>query len=71
VKISEITKDKSLIEKIKSNRDRFQIYQTEKMTFFISPHIIHLGDVFNIDLFEKDLQNKDLLAQFNEALSFS
>ena len=70
VKISEITKDKSLIEKIQSNRDRFQIYQTEGMTFFISPHIIHLGDVFNIDLFEKDLQNQDLLAQLNEALRF-
>ena len=70
VKTSEVTKDKTLIENIKSNRDRFQIYQTEGMTFFISPHIIHLGDVFNIDLFEKDLQNKDLLAQLNEALRF-
>ena len=68
VKTSEITKDKGLIEKIKSNRDHFQVHQSEGMTFFVSPHIIHLGDVFDLECFEKDLKNPSLLELFDRAI---
>ena len=68
VKTSEIVRDKKTIEQIKSHRDCFQVYQSEGMTFFVSPNIIHLGEVFNLDCFEKDLNDRNLRNQLSQAL---
>ena len=68
VKTSEIIRDEKIIEQIKYHRDRFQVYQSEGMTFFVSPNIIHLGKIFNLDRFEQDLNDRNLRAQLSQAL---
>lgn len=55
VKTCEITKDNRIIDLIATQRDKTRIFLSDETLIISSPNIIHLGTIFNLNNFRKDL----------------